>query len=36
MTGSTGLYLILALISANIFFIVYTMIKKPEKGWISK
>lgn len=28
------IYLILAIISVNIFLIVYTMIKKPEKGWL--
>lgn len=36
MNESTELYIILALISVNIFFIVYTMIKKPEKGWIHR
>jgi|GEM_PF-4850848 len=36
MIQNTGLYIILALISTNIFFIVYTMIKRPEKGWIHR
>jgi len=36
MIESSELYIILALISANVFFIVYTMIKRPEKGWIHR